>query len=108
MLKQIVSFIIVLMGMCHISYQLGAHTFVWQRNEDGSLKLAPPEICNTQELVIEQANMREALEELTHHFLYENNHTFWEDSVKPTKYYQKLDSIYQGDWEDWYESWENN
>lgn len=106
MLKQVVSLIIVVIGMCIGSYQLGAHTFIWQYNEDGSLKIAPPEICNTQELVIEQANMREAWEELAHHFLYEHNREYWENDVKPTKYYQKLDSIFQGDWEDWYESWE--
>lgn len=54
--------------------------------------------------------------ELAHHYLFDNNpahpgdsiekNNYWYDVVMESDYYQKIDSLNGGYWEDWYCNWE--
>lgn len=74
------------------------------------------EMQKTQESLKLEREYCGAWMELAHHYLYDNNpahpgdpiekNNYWYDVVMESDYYQKIDSLNGGYWEDWYCDWE--
>lgn len=77
---------------------------------------ADVEMQKTQESLKLEREYCGAWMELAHHYLYDNNpahpgdpiekNNYWFDVVMESDYYQKIDSLNNGYWEDWYCNWE--
>lgn len=102
---------------------IGSHEFYMAADvhADGNTSITYPHWYNTNDALVHEREYCNAWIELAHYFLYDNNPSicsecdsllnrnhncdYWLDVVSESEYYDKIDSLNQGDWEDFYAYW---
>ena len=87
-----------------ISYYLGSHWFYMAADvhQDGTESIMYPHFIDLRESWVAERQLANALFEGLHRFYSNDDNESWYDEFVPTKEYQKIDSLMNGDWEDFY------
>ena len=104
-MKKII-YLAILVIACGISYYMGSHNVYMAKdvNKDGSESIWYPHSENIIEsLSIEREFANSLFEGL--HFFYQEYPTIWE-KFEASEEYAKIETINNGDWEDFYVYWE--
>lgn len=86
------------------SYFLGSHWFYMAADvaTDGSESIMYPHFFNLRESYVAEKQLANALFEGLHRFYSNDDNELWFDQFMQTKEYQKIDSLLNSDWEDFY------
>ena len=98
----IIAAIIVASNAC--SYYAGSHDIYMAADvyKDGSTSISYPHSYNIKEALSFERQYANALREGLHRFYSNDDNDIWFTGFMHTKEYQKIDSLNQGDWEDFY------
>lgn len=102
-MKKII-YLAILVIACGISYYMGSHDVYMAKdvNKDGSESIWYPHFENMKSSLKFEREYANALFEGLHRFYSNDDNDFWFSSFMKTREYQKIDSLNQGDWEDFY------
>lgn len=102
MKKIIYSAILIL--ACMASYYVGSHDIYMAKdcNPDGSESIWYPHSYSLRESLKFEREYANALFEGLHRWYSNDDNDMWFESFMHTKEYAKIDSLNQGDWEDFY------
>ena len=97
-------YIIILAICCMASYYIGSHDIYMARDchPDGSESIWYPHSEDIRTSLKFEREYANALFEGLHRFYSNDDNDFWFESFVHTKEYAKIDSLNQGDWEDFY------
>lgn len=87
-----------------LSYYLGSHWFYMAADvhQDGTESIMYPHFFNLRESWVAEKQLANALFEGLHSFYSNDDNDAWFEKFVPTKEYQKIDSLLNSDWEDFY------
>ena len=87
-----------------ISYYMGSHYMFLAADvhQNGSESLLYPHFIDLRESWSAERQLANALFEGLHRFYSNDDNDFWYESFVNTVEYNKIDSLLQGDWEDFY------
>jgi len=102
MKKLLYTTILIIVSM--LSYNLGGQEIYMAADcrQDGTKSIWYPHFENKEETLIQQRELIIALFEGLHRFYSNDDHESWFTDFVPTKEYAKIDSLLNGDWEDFY------
>lgn len=108
-MRKLVALIIMLLVITNgITYFVTSHNFMWGYKVNTEThkvnKIPSLYIQNIEKSLSEECKFTNALWELLH-LTYEDNLQYWENTVRYSKEYQVVDSLKQGDWEDFFYIW---
>lgn len=122
--KNLLAIVLLLLVTNAMSYFIGSNTIYMAKDchKDGTESIWYPHFFNTEDALIHERQYCSAWIELAHYYLYDNNpsmcsecndstdiererNNYWLDVVSESDYYEKIDSLNGGDWEDFYENW---
>ena len=86
------------------SYFLGSHWFYMAADvhQDGTESIMYPHFFDLRESYVAEKQLANALFEGLHRFYSNDDNDAWFEKFVPTKEYQKIDSLLNSDWEDFY------
>jgi hypothetical protein len=86
------------------SYFLGSHWFYMAADvhQDGTESIMYPHFFDLRESWVAEKQLANALFEGLHRFYSNDDNDTWFEEFVPTKEYQKIDSLLNSDWEDFY------
>lgn len=102
-MKKLIYVLIIAFFSC-VSYTLGSREIYLAADcrPDGTESIWYPHSYNVKEALSKERELCNALFEALHRFYSNDDNDLWFEEFVPTKEYQKLDSLLNSDWEDFY------
>ena len=97
-------YILILFACCSLSYYMGSHWIYMAADvhSDDSESIMYPHSFDLREAYLAEKEIANALFEGLHRFYSNDDHDDWFTGFAKTKEYAKIDSLLNGNWEDFY------